>query len=112
MSTYSSLYASNPTPSFDSFTLSLVKKYNYVLNISPNLQIVDNGIISNYKKDLIPHIYKKLVQKNSVKLNKNAKNIEKIAITDNYTVASKVKEMFKVLVKQKKFVFNKLFSSF
>lgn len=65
---------------------------------------------SNYKKDLIPHIYKKLVQKNSVKLNKNAKNIEKIAITDNYTVASKVKEMFKVLVKQKKFVFNKLFS--
>jgi len=45
-----------------------------------------------------------------VKLNQNAKNIEKIAITDNYTVASKVKQMFKVLVKQKKFIFNKLFS--
>ncbi len=38
------------------------------------------------------------------------KNIEKIAITDNYTVASKVREMFRVLIKQKRFVFNKLFS--
>jgi len=30
---------------------------------------------------------------------------------DHYTVAEKVKEMFKVLVLNKKFVFNKLFSS-
>lgn len=65
----------------------------------------------DYARDLIPDIYKKLVERNSVKLNRNAKNIEKIAITDNYTVASKVREMFKVLVKQKRFVFNKLFST-
>ena len=45
-----------------------------------------------------------------MKINQNAKNIEKIAIVESYTVASKVKEMFKVLIKQKKFVFNKLFS--
>ena len=64
----------------------------------------------DYQPTLIPEIYKKLVERNSVKLNQNAKNIEKIAITDNYTVASKVKEMFKVLVKQKRFIFNKLFS--
>lgn len=64
----------------------------------------------DYENNLIPQIYRGLVERNSVKLNQNAKNIEKIAITDNYTVASKVKEMFKVLVKQKKFVFNKLFS--
>lgn len=64
----------------------------------------------DYQPTLIPEIYKRLVERNSVKLNQNAKNIEKIAITDNYTVASKVKEMFKVLVKQKCFVFNKLFS--
>ena len=31
-------------------------------------------------------------------------------VTDNYTVASKVREMFRVLIKQKRFVFNKLFS--
>ncbi len=64
----------------------------------------------NYESTFIPNIYKRLVERNSVKLNQNAKNIEKIAITDNYTVASKVKEMFKVLVKQKRFIFNKLFS--
>ena len=64
----------------------------------------------DYEKTLLPEIYEKLVERNSVKLNQNAKNIEKIAITDNYTVASKVKEMFKVLVIQKRFIFNKLFS--
>ncbi|MCI7646653.1 MAG: segregation/condensation protein A, partial [Lactobacillus johnsonii] len=51
-----------------------------------------------------------LVEKTNQKLNQNAKNIEKIALVENYSVASKVREMFKVLVKQRKFVFNKMFS--
>ena len=65
------------------------------------------------KKDdeaIIPEIYENLVEKNNEKIHQNAKNIEKIAITDTYTVASKVREMFRVLIKQKRFVFNKLFS--
>lgn len=63
-----------------------------------------------YDETIIPEIYENLVEKNNEKINQNAKNIEKIAITDNYTVASKVREMFRVLIKQKRFVFNKLFS--
>lgn len=63
-----------------------------------------------YDESIIPEIYENLVEKNNKKINQNAKNIEKIAITDNYTVASKVREMFRVLIKQKRFVFNKLFS--
>ena len=63
-----------------------------------------------YDEAIIPEIYENLVEKNNEKINQNAKNIEKIAITDNYTVASKVKEMFKALIKNNKFVFNKLFS--
>ncbi len=63
-----------------------------------------------YDEAVIPEIYENLVEKNNEKINQNAKNIEKIAITDNYTVASKVREMFRVLIKQKRFVFNKLFS--
>ena len=63
-----------------------------------------------YDEAIIPEIYEYLVEKNNEKINQNAKNIEKIAITDNYTVASKVREMFRVLIKQKRFVFNKLFS--
>ena len=43
-------------------------------------------------------------------MNVNAKNIEKIAITETYTVASKLKDMFRALIKHKKFVFNKMFS--
>ena len=63
-----------------------------------------------YDKNVIPEIYKEIVERTSVRLNQNAKNIEKIALVDTYTVGSKVKEMFKILIKSKKFVFNKVFS--
>ncbi len=58
----------------------------------------------------IPNIYRELLERNSEKINRNAKNIEKIALIDKYTVAEKVNEMYKVLTENKKFVFNKLFS--
>ena len=74
------------------------------------IELPKKRIEKEYDKDLIPNLYKSLLEKNEEKINKNAENIEKIAITDNYTVASKVKEMFKALIKNNKFVFNKLFS--
>lgn len=96
--------------------ISKVLKQNY-LNFSnryfkaqEEIELPKKKLEANYENTYIPDIYKNLVERNSEKLNKNAKNIEKIAIVENYTVASKVKEMFKVLVKQKRFVFNKLFS--
>lgn len=64
----------------------------------------------DYEPDKIPEVYRQLVERNSVKINQNAKNIEKIALIDKYTVAEKVKEMYKILTKQKKFIFNKLFT--
>lgn len=64
-----------------------------------------------YKKDIIPEIYSQIINRTKSRLNKNAKNIEKIAITETYSVTDKVKEMFKELIKNKKFVFNKLFST-
>ena len=63
-----------------------------------------------FDNNIIPELYSKLIKRNEEKKNKNAENIQKIAITDTFTVASKVKEMFRVLIKQRKFVFNKLFS--
>ena len=59
---------------------------------------------------MLPDIYKGIIERNNEKINQNAKNIEKIAIVETYTVASKVKEMFKELIKKPKFVFNKLYS--
>ncbi len=75
------------------------------------IELPKQKLETDYENTFIPEIYKELIQKNRTKLNQNAKNIEKIAITDTYTVASKVKEMFKVLIKQKRFVFNQLFST-
>ena len=63
-----------------------------------------------YGVELLPDIYKKIIERNNEKVNQNAKNIEKIAIVETYTVASKVKEMFKELIRKPKFVFNKLYS--
>lgn len=74
------------------------------------IKLPKQKIEKEYDNLVIPTIYKNLIERNSQKINQNAKNIEKIAITDNYTVASKVKEMYKILVKQKRFVFNKFYS--
>lgn len=91
-------------------------KENYILyanryfKLQEEIELPKQKLEKEYENTIIPKLYKQVVEKNEVKMNQNAKNIEKIAITDTYTVASKVKEMFKVLIKQKKFIFNQLFS--
>lgn len=63
----------------------------------------------NYESGVVYEAYKNIVEKNSQRLNQNAKNINKIAITETYTVGDKVKTMFRELLHHKKFVFNNLF---
>lgn len=63
-----------------------------------------------YSKEVIFNSYANLLKVNSEKVNMNAKNIEKIAITETVSVASKVKDIFRELIKNSKFVFSKLFS--
>ena len=63
-----------------------------------------------YKKEELSKRYERLLEASKNRINLNAKNIEKIAIIEKFTVASKVRQMFKVLIKQKQFIFNKLFS--
>ena len=74
------------------------------------IELPKQQLEENYTKEQISEAYKNLVERNSQKINQNAKNIEQIAITDTYTVESKVKVMFKELIRKKKFIFNKLFS--
>lgn len=74
------------------------------------IELPTQKIEKDYEKGIIPQIYENLIKRNEDKINENAKNIEKIAIVETYTVASKVRDMFKVLVKNKRFIFNKLFS--
>jgi len=42
---------------FDSFSLSIVKKYHYLLNIDSNISIVDSNIIAIYKYRVIDEIF-------------------------------------------------------
>lgn len=83
---------------------------NRYFKMQEEIELPKQKIEKKYDTTVIPEAYETIITKNQEKINQNAKNIEKIAITDNYTVASKVREMFKVLVKQKRFIFNKLFS--
>lgn len=74
------------------------------------IELPKQKIETEYNSQMIPYIYKNILQKNTDKINENASNIEKIAITETYTVGDKVKEMYRALIKYKKFTFNKLFS--
>lgn len=78
--------------------------------IAEPIELPKQKLEVEYSKETLPDVYKLIIERNNEKINQNAKNIEKIAIVETYTVASKVKEMFKELVKKPKFVFNKLYS--
>ena len=96
--------------------ISKVLKENYKIYSNrfykgqEEIKLPKQKLEKDYEPEKIPEIYRLLVERNSVKINQNAKNIEKIALVDKYTVAEKVREMYKILAKQKKFIFNKLFT--
>lgn len=75
------------------------------------IELPKRKLEEKYSKDLLEESYKKLLEKNKEKINVNAANIEKIAITETVTVTSKVKDIFKELMKKPKFIFNKLCKS-
>ncbi len=87
-----------------------IKFSNRIFKLPEKIELPKQKLEKEYTKDVIPEIYDKIIQKNKNKINQNAENIKKIAITDTYTVSSKVKEMFKELLKKPKFVFNKLYT--
>lgn len=72
------------------------------------IELPNRKIEKNYTQNIIVDSYKNLIERNNNKINKNAINIEKIAIIEKVTVASKVKDIFKELTKKPKFIFNKL----
>lgn len=79
--------------------------------VPDKIELPARKLKQNYSKDLIEQSYKNLVEKNKSKINKNAINIEKIAITETVTVTSKVKDIFKELIKKPRFIFSKLCSA-
>ena len=82
-----------------------------VFKLPEEIELPKQKLEREYKKEIISRFYSFIIEKNAARLNQNAKNIEKIAITETYSVGDKVKAMFKELLHHKKFVFNKLFSN-
>ena len=78
--------------------------------IPDTIELPKQKIEKDYSSELLYQNYQRMMNNLKTKMNKNAENIEKIAITDTYTVTSKVKEIFRELSKKPRFVFNKLFS--
>ncbi|MBQ3145064.1 MAG: segregation/condensation protein A [Clostridia bacterium] len=76
--------------------------------IPDKIELPSRKLEEKYSKDLIEEAYKKILERNKEKVNKNAINIEKIAIVETVTVTSKVKDIFRELVKKPKFIFNRL----
>ena len=50
---------------FDSFALSVVKKYHDRLNLAKNIEIVDENVISLLKKELLDEVFEKFYKENS-----------------------------------------------
>ena len=76
--------------------------------IPEKIELPARKLEEKYSKTLLEESYRNLLEKNKEKVNKNAINIEKIAIMETVTVTSKVKDIFRELVRKPKFIFNKL----
>lgn len=59
---------------FDSFSLSLVKKYYYLLNVSPKISIIDASIINLEKEKYIDEIFDNLYQEKNILFEKLIKD--------------------------------------
>lgn len=49
---------------FDSFALSVVKKYHYLINVSSNIGIIDASVITIKKKEIMDELFLELYDKN------------------------------------------------
>lgn len=79
-------------------------------NSGENIPLPKQTLEKNYEKDIIVRLYQDAMERYETKVNINAQNIEKIAIRDSYTVGSKVKEIFRELIRKPRFVFNKMYT--
>ena len=92
------------------FRTNLEEGAGRIYKFQEKIELPKQVLEQKFTMDDIVTRYRDLVERNENKKNENAKNIDKIAIHETYSVSDKVKEIFKELIKRPKFVFNKLFS--
>lgn len=73
---------------FDSFALSLVKKYSYLMNISKNINIIDASIMTLKKEEELNNIFEELYQE---------RNLSFLKLISDFTVKDD-KEIFNAVL--------------
>ena len=76
---------------FDSFALSVLKKYHYILNISPNVSIIDESIINIQKNKYIDEIFEEYYKNNNEKF---IKLIETFCIKDDDSIKKAILDIY------------------
>ncbi len=89
----------------------MYKEYsNRIFRGKENIELPKQTLEKNYEKEILVELYRDAIDRYQTKVNVNARNIERIALKDTYTVGSKVKEMFRELVRKPKFIFNRMYT--
>lgn len=97
--------------------ISKILKEQYILysnrfyKLPDNIRLPKQNLDKTYDKEIIPEVYLELHKRMETKLNlNNEENMKKIALAETVTITSKVKIIFKELLRKPKFIFNQLFS--
>ena len=79
---------------FDSFTLSIVKKYNYLLNISSDIAPCEASLVNLKKKEILDNIFDSLYEENNPKL---SKLIRDFCVKDDKSIRDYILKMDKLV---------------
>lgn len=74
------------------------------------IELPKEKLNKTFEPSLIVDTYAAFVRKEIEKTNVNAQNINRIAVSEKYTIKSKIREILKALWKKPQFIFNKLFN--
>ena len=75
------------------------------------IELPKGKLEKTYSAMFIPDMYATIINREIEKKNKNADNLEKIAVSEKVTIRSKIKEILKQLWNKPTFIFNKIFNS-
>lgn len=81
-----------------------------VYKLPQKIELPKGKLNATFEPSLIVDMYAAFVRREIEKKNVNAENINRIAVSEKYTIKSKIKEILKALWKKPKFIFNKLFN--
>jgi ATP-dependent helicase/nuclease subunit A len=107
-----SLIETSYITTFDSYALSIVKKYGYLMNITPFVSICDTSILKGIKKSIIDNIFDKLYKSNDPSF---LKLIGDFCVKDDESIKEyilKINDKLDMLYNKDTYLFNYINNSF